>query len=368
MVCAPSLVPPVSARALDHDGLRAVDAMLRARTREWSELLTDVGGDLEPVVATLREAVEGGKRLRAAFCLWGARAASGGGLPEGAVEAAAALEMFHLAALVHDDVMDHSDARRGRPTVHRRFADAHAARAGRGDADDHGAAVAVLAGDLCLTWSDDLLAAATAAAPVTASAVRGVWSRMRTQVIAGQYLDVLGQTEPASTAEVRRVRRVLQFKSAKYTAEHPLLLGGALAGGPEDLMPGLAAFGLAVGEAFQLRDDVLGVFGDPDATGKPVLDDVREGKRTLLVALAEEAADGPQRAVLRRRLGDPTLDERGLAEVREVLTATGALHGVEARIDALVGEARSVLGAMPVDRASRAALGGLTAACAWRAA
>jgi geranylgeranyl diphosphate synthase, type I len=363
----PSTSAAVRPRDLDPGGVAAVDAVLLERLHDEAEVLLDVSPELAPVIASVRGLMTGGKRLRAAFCLWGARAAGTGATEvPGVTEAAAALEMFHLAALVHDDVMDHSDVRRGRPTVHRGFADRHAVTGALGDADEFGTAVAVLVGDLCLTWSDDLLAAAIVRQPTTAGATREVWRQMRGQVLAGQYLDVLAQTRRASS--VATTRRVLHYKSAKYTVEHPLLLGGALAGAPEALLAGYRTFGLAVGEAFQLRDDVLGVFGDPDVTGKPAVDDVREGKRTLLVALAEEAATPAQARVLRRHLGDPAVDETGLEQVRDVLRETGALGRVEERIDRLVDDALGTLGDLPVDATAREALAVLTDACARRAA
>lgn len=357
--------PATSPRELDPAGMTAVGRVLRDRVRTHANTLLEVSDELAPVVAAVRAAAAGGKRLRAAFCLWGARGAAAGRDVPGAVEAGAALEMFHLAALVHDDVMDHSDERRGVPTVHRTFASRHAEEAGLGDGEDFGVAVAVLAGDLCLTWSDDLLAEAAALATDAAGA-RAVWTEMRDQVLAGQYLDVLGQTR--RTTDPEQAGRVVRFKSAKYTVEHPLLLGGTLAGADETLLTRYSSFGLQVGEAFQLRDDVLGVYGDPGVTGKPAVDDVRQGKRTLLVAWAEEAATPVQRQVLHRRLGDPAADERAVAEVREVLDATGARARVEGRIGDLVARAYDDLGAMRVDERTRGALAALTEACAWRAA
>lgn len=358
---------PCTPRDLDERGISAVEEVLVDRVDAHGAALLAVSDDLHEAVRALGGAARRGKRLRAAFCLWGARGGSGGTDVAGGVEAAAALELFHLAALVHDDLMDRSDDRRGEPTVHRRFADAH--RSGRlaGDPEQFGAAVAVLAGDLCLTWSDDLLAdAVDGAVPGTARRARAVWSQLRDQVIAGQYLDVLGQA--SRETDPRRIARVVRYKSAKYTVEQPLLLGGALAGAAPALLERYSAFGLRVGEAFQLRDDVLGVFGDPAVTGKPAVDDIREGKRTLLVAYAEERAGRAQRLVLERHLGDPASGRAEVAEVREVLVETGALQRVEDRIVDLVARAGDELAAMPVDPRTRHALGALTDACAWRAA
>jgi geranylgeranyl diphosphate synthase type I len=366
-------LPPVLATPHDLDpaGLSAVEALVAAEVERNGRALVDVDPSLHDVVERLQALGHGGKRLRAAFCLWGARAAAGprAEVP-GVTAAAGALELFHLAALVHDDVMDRSERRRGGPTVHRAYADRHGAEGYEGDARTFGDGVAVLVGDLCLTWSDDLLGVAQAEAarlrPARAREARRVWQEMRLQVIAGQYLDLLGQARPDSGSA--DAHRVLTYKSAKYTVEHPLLLGAALGGADPELLEQLSRFGCGVGEAFQLRDDVLGLFGDPQQTGKPVSDDVREGKRTLLITSAEESASAEQRRVLTRHLGDPDGGAEGLRAVREVVSDTGALALVEGRIEERITRAHDVLAAMPLDEQTRRTLGVLSDACAWRAA
>ncbi|MDQ1104886.1 polyprenyl synthetase family protein [Nocardioides zeae] len=349
-------VPPLPVEApLDP---AVVGARLHEEVARRRLVLEDVDPGLGAVVDAVERLAEGGKRLRAGFVLLGAAGASGGEDVPGVLGIATAVELFHLAALVHDDVMDHADERRGVPTVHRVFGSRSA---------DHGTAVGVLAGDLLLTWADDVLARSTEGLP-TAPAVRTVWAEMRDQVLAGQYLDLRLQADLGAGTEVDvpDVVRMLQFKSAKYTVEHPLRLGGTLAGAGPDLLDGYAAFGLAVGEAFQLRDDVLDVFGDPRATGKAEAGDLREGKRTLLVALALERGTAAERAVLTRRLGDPALDAAGIAEARDVLVATGARARVEDRITVLVDDARRALAALPLDPRTRAALDDLAEGAAWR--
>jgi geranylgeranyl diphosphate synthase type I len=312
----------------------AVDLRLDAFLDQRCAVLLDVGPDLQPVAETIRGLAAGGKRFRATFCHWGWRGA--GGVDESAVlDGAAALELFHLAALVHDDVMDHSDTRRGAPTAHEQFAGLHRAQRLDGDADDFGVGAALLIGDLCLTWSDELVAG-TELAPERRSAVRHVYDLMRSQVVAGQYLDMLEQARPGSRRDASR--RVLRYKSAKYTVEHPLLLGGAIAGMTDDLATAFSGYGVPVGEAFQLRDDVLGVFGDPDRTGKPVGDDLREGKKTLLVSEAIDRADDVQRRLLQRRLGDRAMTAAQVRQLQDVLVDTGALREVERRIERLTDD------------------------------
>ena len=347
------------------ENMLGVDAVLNRHVHARGRRLADIDPDIAPLADYLVRALSGGKRLRAAFCLWGARGAAGGDLPAGAVDAAAAIELFHLGALIHDDVMDHSDRRRGMPTVHRRFADRHTADGLAGDPEAFGQAVAILAGDLCLMWSDEVLAdAVSAASPEIGQRARAVWSLMRDETVGGQYLDMLAQATP--TTSLTRTRLVLHYKSAKYTVAQPLRLGGALAGADDDLLDAYESLGLIAGEAFQLRDDLLGVFGDVATTGKPVIDDIREGKRTLLVAVASERADPAQRLLLERSLGNPHLTDDDLVAVGRVLHDTGAVRHVEDRIDDLAAEALAAVETLPVDDVCRNALARLVSRGIWR--
>jgi geranylgeranyl diphosphate synthase type I len=263
--------------------------------------------------------------------------------------------------------MDDSDVRRGLPTVHRHFADDHVRAQRRGDAERHGTAVAILVGDMCLSWSDDLAAAAAddAAADIR-RAVRDTWSQMRDEAYAGQFLDMLSQTEDTTDAD--RTARILRYKSARYTIGQPLRLGGTLAGASPVLLEAYDRIGLTAGEAFQLRDDILGVFGDEKVTGKPAIDDLREGKRTMLIAVAEESAGRMERRVMADCLGNPDLDAEGAARMREVLTSTGAVERVEQRIVDLAEEALGIVADAPMDPPSRSALTSLIERCVWRRA
>jgi geranylgeranyl diphosphate synthase type I len=325
--------------------LASVEKRLEEFIDERCEILVDVGPDLEPVARALREMARGGKRLRATFCYWGWRGA-GGVVPDAAVDGAAALELFHLGALVHDDLMDHSDTRRGSSTAHEHFAGRHRDERLDGDAAEFGRGAALLMGDLCLAWSDELLAGA-ALDPSARRAVRTIYDLMRTQVMAGQYLDMLEQARPGTRRDASGV--VLRFKSAKYTVEHPLMVGGALAGASGEVLDTYSRYGIPVGEAFQLRDDVLGVFGDPVRTGKPVGDDLREGKKTLLVLAALDRADETQDGLLRDGLGDGELTAQRVRELQQVLVDTGALDDVERQIVDLTDQGVAAIrdGAVP---------------------
>ncbi len=320
--------------------------------------LQNVGPDLNPFLDAAQVYVRGGKRLRAAYCWWGWRAAGGDAAAESRVLAAsAALEWLQASALAHDDVMDGSDTRRGAPAAHRAFAAQHTERGWHGDAAAFGAGAAILLGDLMLSWADEMyrssglpLAAVAAAAPYL--------DACKTEVVAGQFLDLVEQARADGTVE--GAMRVVRFKSAKYTVERPLHLGAALAGADADLLTALTAFGLPVGEAFQLRDDLLGVFGEPAVTGKPAGDDLREGKRTVLLARALEGTDAPGRELLRRSVGDRGLHDDDVARLRTVMVGSGALDAVEQQIDTLMAQARAALAAAPLhDERAREALGSL---------
>ena len=294
-------------------------------------------------VGSLSEAafdlLAGGKRLRAAFCYWGWRGAGGADCEE-AIAAATSLEFLQGCALIHDDVMDGSDTRRGQPAAHRRFAALHRGRSWLGSSETFGVGAAILLGDLCLSWADQLLLTSG----LDAAALRrgkGVYDDMRVELMAGQYLDLLEQARGGGSVD--RAMRVVRYKSAKYTIERPLHLGAALAGGGPEVRAAYSAYGLPLGEAFQLRDDVLGVFGDPETTGKPAGDDLREGKRTVLVAKALETASPSQAHLLRTHLGDPSLDRAGVDTLREVIVDTGALAAVETLIETLAAEAVAAL-------------------------
>ncbi|MFD0070821.1 polyprenyl synthetase family protein, partial [Streptomyces sp. NPDC127574] len=243
-------------------------------------------------------------------CVAGWQAAGGTGAPDPGLKAAASLEMFDASMLIHDDIIDASDTRRGHPTVHRQT----------------GTDAAILIGDLALILADDLLHSAGFTPDQLTSALR-VANRLRADTVYGQYLDVLHAGQPP--AELEPALAITHYKTAKYTIEGPLLLGAALAGADDGLRDTLSAYGIPVGEAFQLRDDLLGVFGDPNTTGKPALDDLREGKATVLMALALQNADPPQHSILRRHVGDPHLTHEAAAQICTILTDTGARTTVE---------------------------------------
>ena len=237
--------------------------------------------------------------------------------------------------------------------MHRRFAALHRGEEWHGDPEAFGLSAAVLLGDLCLIWADELLNTSGMPAESLLRA-QPVYDEMRVELMAGQYLDLLEQALGGGTVE--SALRVARYKSAKYTVEKPLHMGAALAGAGQDVLDGYSGYGLPLGEAFQLRDDVLGVFGDPAETGKPAGDDLREGKRTALVAMALSNATKAQTSVVRRHLGDPHLGEQGVTELREVLRDTGAVDRVEQLIAELMDDALGALAAAPVEDEARQVL------------
>ncbi|MQA62529.1 MAG: polyprenyl synthetase family protein [Actinophytocola sp.] len=290
----------------------------------------------------------GGKRLRPTFAWWawrGAGGAAAGPEADAALHAAAALELLQACALIHDDLMDASDSRRGAPTVHVAFAKQHAEYGWHGQPERFGLAAAVLIGDVALAWADDMFGSTPLPAAVIAAA-RPTWQAMRTEVLAGQYLDV--HTQATGDTSPGAAMRVNELKTAAYTVARPLELGARLAGADEDLIASLRLFGRDIGIAFQLRDDLLGVFGDPAVTGKPAGDDLREGKRTLLAALglqrAREAGRHQDEEAIAAAIGDAGLSGEQLERARDALTGVGAVDAVERQIVELTEEALTVLG------------------------
>ncbi len=338
----------------------ALDAFFRGQRRD----LAAISQELVPCADAVAGLLAGGKRLRAAFCYWAWRGC-GGADGQPIMTAAASLELLHASALVHDDVMDASETRRGQPAVHRRFAARHASAGWHGSADGFGNGAAILIGDLLLAWTDEMMR-------ISGLPPDAVWrgltvlDAMRTEVFCGQYLDLVAQASGASGLD--SALQVATFKSAKYTVERPLHLGAALAGPPrgDAARPAFTGYGLPLGIAFQLRDDVLGVFGDPAVTGKPVTGDLREGKRTVMLAIARERAGREQAVVLDRAVGDPLLTEAGAEQVRAVITSTGALAECELMIDNNVKDALSALEAAPITDESKLALADLAVAATSR--
>jgi geranylgeranyl diphosphate synthase type I len=331
---------------LDREDVRVrVQAAVVAELARQHEVLAEIGPDLDPLLDSVRQLLTGGKRLRAAFAYWGYRAAGHPG-SDALVRLATAMEFFQAAALLHDDVMDGSDTRRGMPSAHRAVAAIHTESGWSGDSGRFGEATAILAGDLCLQWTDELFA--TSGLPTEHLArARGMFDRMRTQLMGGQFLDVLesarGWEGLTTEARLSSARRVIRYKSAKYTIEHPLLIGALAGGVTGTALAGLSRYGLTLGEAFQLRDDLLGVFGDPAATGKPAGDDLREGKRTVLVAHALDRMTTPQTERFDALFGRPELDASGVAELRHLIASSGADESVEDDIARLCGEASEAL-------------------------
>lgn len=322
------------------------------------------GPELTPLLAAARELLAGGKRLRPAFLYWGWRATGRPHTPA-VVSAAASLELLQASALVHDDVMDSSDLRRGRPSAHRRFQALHESSGWHGSAAQFGEGAAILLGNLLLIWSGEMWR--TSGLPAEAlAAAQPVHDHMRTELMCGQYLDLLEQANGENTFD--SALRVALYKSGKYSVEQPLRLGltlGAAGNAPwiDELCEG---YGTRVGIAFQLRDDILGVFGDPAATGKPAGDDLREGKRTMLIAKALAAASPVEAEQVRRLLGDPELDASGVAALRTIIADTGAVQECEDLIGRYLERSLEALDRSPVTGEARSALADLAVAATAR--
>jgi geranylgeranyl diphosphate synthase type I len=305
-----------------------LNSFLADRVREIPE-----GPERALIDEVARVVRSGGKRLRPSFCYWGYRTAGGADV-KSIIRLAASLELLHTFAIVHDDVMDSSALRRGEPTVHRRFADDD--RPMRVDPERFGESAAILVGDLAFVLADELFhSAGLEGAPMRAAL--GWYTDMRREVIRGQFLDLLAASTGAASGD--DALRIALLKSGGYTVEKPLLIGASAAGGGEELLGVLSAYGVPLGKAFQLRDDVLGVFGDPARTGKDADGDILEGKQTYLIAIARERADARDRTFLDSRLGRRDVTAEDVDRLRGILTGTGALAETTRLIDSLAHEA-----------------------------
>ncbi|MFI6442812.1 polyprenyl synthetase family protein [Streptomyces sp. NPDC050759] len=327
-----------------------VDEVLRRFVAREADEFAAVDPMLAAVAERLEAAVAHGKRLRAAFCYWGWRAV---GQPDSdaLVRAAASMELVHAAAVVHDDLIDDSPLRHGRPTTHVALGEAIGDRP---DADAAGRSLAMLVGDLLMALAGQLFAASGLPAAYLVRA-RPLWAVMARELIAGECLEIL---RTGAGPDTEASLKVIRYKTAKYTVEQPLLIGGALAGASVRLREGYSAYGLPLGEAFQLRDDLLGLFGDPELTGKANADDVRGRRPTALLAETWRLADDAERELLHALLGRDDLDGEGLDTVREVMRRLKAPDRIESMIGARVEEALGVLHELDLPAY---AVGGLTA-------
>jgi len=317
-----------------------VDARLTAFVGAESARWTAFDPDLAVVFHELtRMVVGGGKRLRPVFTYWGFVGAGGHRDDARAIDAGAAFELLHAFALFHDDIMDGSVTRRGNTTTHEALQAEHRSRSWAGDARRFGDGAAILIGDLSFVYADMLLASL---------GTRGwqMWNELRVELNVGQYLDMLGSAQNERRPE--KAMRICRYKSGKYTIERPLHLGALLADEDTTLIDAYSAFGLPLGDAFQLRDDVLGVFGESSVTGKPVGDDLREAKPTPLMALALQCANDQQRSVL-QRVGNEVLSPSDIADVQQAIVDSGALSAMETTISDLRDEAISAIGRAPID-------------------
>ena len=340
-----------------------IEATLQEFVTTQAAWLDSLGPDAQGLVEHARTSVSGGKRFRAAFCWWGHEAVAA---PEDAVallRACASLELLHASALVHDDYMDASDVRRGRPATHRAFEQLHRDRGWSASSEQYGASAAILLGDLLLSWSDELLRTCGLPAERVLEAL-GYFDLTRSEVVTGQFLDVSAQARGA--ADVDTAMTVLRYKSAKYSIERPLHIGASLAGASPEMIAQLTRFGLPLGEAFQLRDDLLGVYGDPEVTGKPAGDDLIEGKRTVLVALALDALPTAEAKILDTSLGT-ALSPDQVRELCRLIDRSGAREQVETVISELTTRSLAALEAADVTERARGVLAGLAAEATQRA-
>jgi geranylgeranyl diphosphate synthase type I len=341
----PLSLAPIAARVDD-----CLAELLAREQARWSALDADLQGPFEAIGRMVRS---GGKRLRPAFCHWGFVGVGGDPTDERIVRAGAALELMHAFALFHDDVMDDSASRRGAPTTHVVYGRTHERAEWAGESRRFGEGVAILVGDLAFVLADQLLTGASAE-------VWELWNDLRIELNVGQFLDILGSVQ--GDRRLDKAERIARYKSGKYTVERPLHVGAVLADPARgrELLVGLSAYGVPLGDAFQMRDDVIGAFGETAITGKPVGDDLREGKPTPLLARAVAMAEPAELDVL-ARVGAPNLGDDEVAKIQQVIVDTGALAALEAHIAALASAAVASLDGLPIADEARCELTALAA-------
>ncbi|MFG2812087.1 polyprenyl synthetase family protein [Streptomyces sp. NPDC048410] len=325
-----------------------------------------IDGESDPaahqVLLVLREFIlNGGKRIRPLFCYWGWRGAGGGTGNADVITVASALELFHTAALIHDDIIDDSDLRRGRPTVHLSLGKWHSEQGWHGESRTFGHSSALLAGNACLVWSEEMFH--DSALVSSAESAARAFARLRSSAVYGEFLDLVGE---ARGGRLPDAMKIVRHKTAGYTIRYPLRIGGALAGADEELLRAYDTFGLLLGEAYQLRDDLIGMFGTPESTGKDPLDDARRGKPTALITVARRQADATRLRLLDRLYGSECLGLDDLAELRDVVRATGAPAVVEEMIDERHAGAVRALRQAGIRPLALAELETLAAACVHR--
>ncbi|MFD9126549.1 polyprenyl synthetase family protein [Kitasatospora sp. NPDC059571] len=334
---------------------RNIPARVDAELTRFLDRKTADLGDLRAADAghLVKECVlEGGKRLQGMWAYWGWRAGDRPDCTE-IITIGAALELFHWAALIVDDVFDRSDTRRGLPALHRRLADVHRARGWRGDADHYGLVQTLCLTDIAWAWSDELMFS-SGMDPHRLATRRLPNDLLRSEVWLGQYLDM--EERVRRTPSTDQAMNVALLKTARSNTMYPLQYGAALGGASEQVLDVFKRFGEAVGEAYQLQDDLLSVFGDERVTGKSSTDDFRNGCMTVLLSWAMEHAAPAQLAVFERHHGDPDLDEAGAAALRAAIEATGARTAVRAMLDERRADAVAILAEVPLEDEVRAAL------------
>jgi geranylgeranyl diphosphate synthase, type I len=360
---------PVTLPRSDAATLAAVEALIEDSVASLHELWADLARTVVPrpgvlhtdSVLELLDAMigSGGKRLRPRMCHWGWVAAGGardGRGHDDMVRAAAALELLHVFALIHDDVMDSSDSRRGLPSVHVQARHQHVDLGGHGDPGRYGENIAILVGDLAHSEADVLMAGLP-------PRLRAIWRTLTVELMLGQGRDLVGAAN--GRRDLVHAREIARVKSGAYTVWRPLQLGAAAAGASSETLDALNAYGQEVGVAFALRDDILGVLGDPHETGKPVGDDLVQGKPTVLMALATQRFSPTWRAAL-ERTGTDALTERDVAGLQAELVRSGVIAEVEAMVDAAVQAASRALDTPAVDPAAAEGLRGLARRIGWR--
>ncbi len=276
----------------------------------------------------------GGKRIRPFLAYMGYKV-SGGNNNEKIMRLGMALEIFHSFALIHDDIIDFSNLRRNKPTFHIMLQEWHQSKNWRGSSSDFGLGLAVLAGDILSTWSNELVF------NLNNRRVFKLYQEMKNEIMIGQAEDIF-LSEVKNISDKDRIVSVMMRKTSDYTAQKPLILGATLAGARNSQQEFYKNLSVPLGLAFQLKDDVLGMFGKRREIGKPTDSDIKEGKITLLIYYALKSGK-ISRDYLLKLLGNKKVTREQIVEFKNIIKRSGALQRVDSEIDKYIGKAKRVV-------------------------
>jgi len=318
---------------------RLVEKELDLFFKDKLEKADKIDPSSKQMIELLKEfTLRGGKRLRAALVYYGYRCFSNKNLKE-IIKASVTMELIQSYLLIHDDIIDNDDLRRNGPTLHISYKNIAKRKYKKIDSNHFGLSMAILAGDICAAFANEIMAKLKIKEKNKIQALN-VLNHSLHHVIYGQVLDVLSELRIITNKDIEKIHRL---KTATYTIESPLHIGALLAGAKQKHLKTLSNYAIPLGKAFQIKDDILGMFGEKEKVGKPVGSDIKEGKKNLLILKALESATPAQRQAIEEALGNQDLTKNQLNQVRAIVIKTGSLSYSQNLAKNLVKKAKSAI-------------------------